>query len=388
MKKKILFVLPCFEFGGTVFSTLNMVSLLKDEYDIHILPLAAYGPIKEQYDKKLLIVGNAFLDAIFTPGKQNKLTPKQIFYKALYRCSLFLRIPIVPILYRNTAKRLQNKYSFDFVASCQEGDTTEFVSYFPKAKKIAWFRSEYSVYRQHHTASYEAKLKSVYSRIDNIVCVSNTTRDDFAKWFPECENKAIAIHNIQNVKAIVERSKEKVSDPIDSNVFTIVSVGRFSPQKRFSSIPSLASSLRDAGLKFKWYIIGEGNIEGEMDKLTANQEKYGTQDVILPIGSRTNPYPYIASSDLFVITSSYEACPRVVAEAHILGKPVISADYSSAREFVKDGENGFVDTLDNLPGRILEVANNRSLYEKMVDYCSTNKMDTRSIFGQLKSLFS
>lgn len=371
-----------------MFSTLNMVSLLKDEYDIHILPLAAYGPIKEQYDKKYLIAGNAFLDAIFTPGKQNKLTLKQMFCKGLYRCFLFLRIPIVPLLYRKTAKRLQNKYSFDFVASCQEGDTTEFVSYFPKAKKIAWFRSEFSVYRQHHTASYEAKLKSVYSRIDNIVCVSNTTRDDFAKWFPEFENKAIAIHNIQNVKAIVKRSKEKVSDPIDGNVFTIVSVGRFSPQKRFSSIPPLASSLRDAGLKFKWYIIGEGNIEGEMDKLVANQAKYGTQDVVLPIGSRTNPYPYIASSDLFVITSSYEACPRVVAEAHILGKPVISADYSSAREFVKDGENGFVDTLDNLPSRILEVANNRVLYEKMVDYCSTNKMDTMSIFGQLKSLFS
>lgn len=388
MKKKILFVLPCFEFGGTVFSTLNMVSLLKEEYDIHILPLAAYGPIKEQYDKSLLIENNPVLDSIFTPGHQGKLTLGKFFIKLFYRCCLTLRIPIVPILYRKTAKKLQQNHSFDFVASCQEGDTTEFVSYFKNTKRIAWFRSEYSVYRQRHTTSYEARLKTIYSNIDNIVCVSKTTRDDFAKWFPECDDKAIAIHNIQNIQAIINKSLEHVPDPIDKSVFSIVSVGRFSPQKRFCSIPSLAAALRDAGLIFKWYIIGDGNIEGEMDKLLSEQAKYGTEEIVLPIGSRTNPYPYIATSDLFVITSSYEACPRVVAEAHILEKPVISADYSSAREFVLDGENGFVDTLENLPNRILDVAKNRELYNKMVDYCATNKMDTSLIYGQLKSLFS
>ncbi len=387
MKKKIMFVLPCFEFGGTVFSTLNMVSLLKDEYDIRIFPLASYGPIKEQYDKKLLIKNNPILDAIFTPGHQKRLSIFQVFLKAFFRVCLFLRIPLISRLYQRTARNLQKKYSFDFVASCQEGDTTEFVSFFQDAKKIAWFRSEYSVYRQRHPLSYEEKLKTVYSRIDAIVCVSKTTRDDFVKWLPECDSKAIAIHNIQNIQAIINKSREPIPDPIDRSVFSIVSVGRFSPQKRFSSIPSIAAKLLELGLIFKWYIIGEGNIEGEMDKLEKEQAKYGTGLIVIPIGSRTNPYPYIASSDIFVITSSYEACPRVVAEAHILETPVISADYSSAREFVIDGMNGFVDTLEKLPDRIIEVANNRDLYDRMVDYCSKNKLNTNAIYGQLKSLF-
>lgn len=388
MRKKILFILPCFEYGGTVFSTLNMISILRKEYEIFVMPLASFGPVKSQYDSNLLLAPNPFLNAVFTPGDLLKGNPMSWLYKLYYHMCLKLGIPIVQNKYYKVSKQLMKKYGFDFVASCQEGDTTEFISYFNGVKKIAWFRSEYSVYRQRHPLSFETKLKSIYSRIDAVVCVSNTTKEDFVKWFPECSEKALGIHNIQNINHIVDKSKESVNDPIDKNVFSIVSVGRFSPQKRFSTIPSLAAKLREAGLSFKWYLIGEGNIEGEMDKLKSEQTRFGTDDVVLPIGSRANPYPYIASADLFVITSSYEACPRVVAEAHILERPVVSADYSSAREFVLDGKNGFVDTLENLPARILELANNQELYDSMVDYCARNKMDTSTIFNQLKSLFS
>lgn len=52
MKQKILFILPGFTFGGTVFSTLNMISLLdKERYDIDVLAMTHQGPVKEYYKK-------------------------------------------------------------------------------------------------------------------------------------------------------------------------------------------------------------------------------------------------------------------------------------------------------------------------------------------------
>lgn len=421
--KKILFVLPCFEFGGTVFSTLNMISILKKEYDIYVYPLASFGPVKDQYDKAILLPSDAFLDAVFTPGHLLGRKPKAVFYKVLYRIVLFLGIPIVPFVYKRVTAKLMRKHRFDYVASCQEGDTTEFVSFFQGVKRIAWFRSEYSVYRKHHTKRYEQRLHDIYSRIDSIVCVSQTTRDDFVRWFTECEEKAIAIHNIQNIERIIAKSKEPVPDPLDGwtdgrmdgwtenpkvresenpkvresdnpkvrqseNPFIIVSIGRISPQKRFSAIPSLAADLRERGLAFKWYIIGDGNIGGEGDRLREEQWKYNTSDVVFPIGSRLNPYPYLASANLFVITSSYEACPRVVAESIILGKPVVSADFSSAPEFVHNGVNGFVDKLYRLPEHIMKLANDRQLYNEMVAHCHSESIDVGGIYQKLIRLFN
>lgn len=397
--KKILFVLPCFEFGGTVFSTLNMISILKKEYDIYVYPLASFGPVRDQYDKAVLLPSDAFLDAVFTPGHLLGRKPKAVLYKVFYRIALFLGIPIVPFVYKRVAAKLMRKHRFDFVASCQEGDTTEFVSFFQGVKRIAWFRSEYSVYRKHHTKRYEQRLHDIYSRIDSIVCVSQTTRDDFVRWFTECEEKAIAIHNIQNIERIIAKSKEPVPDPLDGwtenpkiqkseNPFIIVSIGRISPQKRFSAIPSLAADLMERGLAFKWFIIGDGNIGGEGDRLREEQRKYNTSDVVFPIGSRLNPYPYLASANLFVITSSYEACPRVVAESIILGKPVVSADFSSAPEFVHNGVNGFVDKLYRLPEHIMKLANDRQLYNEMVGHCHSESIDVSGIYKKLIRLFS
>lgn len=371
-----------------MFSTLNMISILRKEYEIYVYPLASYGPVKNNYDRNILLSSDSFLNAVFTPGHLLGHKPKDIINKIIYRFFLLLHIPVIPIAYRRVATKLMRKYRFDFVASCQEGDTTEFVSFFQDVKRIAWFRSEYSVYRKHHSAQYEQRLHEVYSRIDSIVCVSQTTRDDFVRWFPECDIKAIAIHNIQNVEMISAKSNEPVSDPLDSQIFSIVSIGRFSPQKRFSAIPALASILREKGLAFKWYIIGDGNIEGEGDRLVEEQIKYNTSDVVFPIGARLNPYPYLASANLFVITSSYEACPRVVAESIILGKPVVSANFSSAPEFVHNGINGFVDELYRLPKHIMKLASDKRLYNEMVNHCHSESIDVSGIYNKLKSLFN
>ena len=71
-------------------------------------------------------------------------------------------------------------------------------SYFKKSNKIAWFRSEYSIYRTEYSQIAFYKDQKIYPQFDKIVCVSKTTSVDFIKYFPNIGNKIIPIHNIQD----------------------------------------------------------------------------------------------------------------------------------------------------------------------------------------------
>ena len=225
--------------------------------------------------------------------------------------------------------------------------------------------------------------------MNNIVCVSKTTRDDFAKYFPEFDKRILAIHNIQDIKAIFDKANEIIDDPFDKKYYTLVSVGRMSPQKRFADIPKIASKLVMDGLTdFRWYIIGDGNKNGEYDRLIEELKKYQMHEYVKVIGSRVNPYPYIQSADALVIPSSYEACPRVVAEAHILKVPVISADYSSATEFVHHCVDGFVGNIDELNFYIAEMIKGSDNSKTVIRNCKNFNFDTGYILKQLLNLFS
>lgn len=67
MNRKILFVLPKFEFGGTVFSTLNMIRMLQQHggYDISVFPMIAYGPVRNVYDGLNVLDSDFLLDCFF-----------------------------------------------------------------------------------------------------------------------------------------------------------------------------------------------------------------------------------------------------------------------------------------------------------------------------------
>lgn len=392
MKNKILLLLPGFNFGGTVFSTLNMISFLKREYDISVLPMTYQGPVLKNYREAevTLLPESVALSAMMGKiGQEPSILKKIVFayHKVLRRYLGKIGIDYELHVFKRVAKKIENKYKFDYVASCQEGGSTYLAYCFKKSQRLAWFRSEYSIYRREYSQTALDKDQKIYPYFDNIVCVSKTTRNDFVRYFPQIANKVIAIHNIQNVDHIIEKAKESVSD-FPNSPFVIVSIGRINPQKRFSRIPAIARKILNAGCKFTWIILGDGNALGEWDRLHEEIKKNNVQDVVMCIGSKLNPYPYIKKAQLLVNTSYVEACPRVVIEAKILKTPVICTDFSSAKEFVCSDYDGYVDTIDNIHHPIIEMINNKTTYERIKGVCDTYSIDNEAIFSQLKQLFS
>ncbi|HHE07931.1 MAG TPA: glycosyltransferase, partial [Chlorobaculum parvum] len=53
-----------------------------------------------------------------------------------------------------------------------------------------------------------------------------------------------------------------------------------------------------------------------------------------------NPYPWLAASDMFAVTSTNEGLPNALLEAMYLGNAPISTRAGGADEAIDDGENG------------------------------------------------
>lgn len=395
-KKSILFILPSFGFGGTVFSTLNMIMFLKEKYKVSVLPMSPYGPVRSKYDEagiNLLegipsIMALSSVPTINEPSWANRTVI--LFYKLLNHLAIFFHKSIHETVFKNVANQIMKNGQYDYVCSCSEGISTEFASYFVHAKRIAWFRTEYSIWKDQLTTETLELNRKLYPKFDYVVPVSRITGEDFVKYFPEMAERVIPIHNIQKDENITEKAKEHIEESFSKDFFNIVSVGRIARQKQFHKIPAIAHKLHDElGLSIRWYIVGgEGSGSyGELDKLNMELDKYDNRKYVICLGDRLNPYPYIKSADLLVNTSYYEACPRVVAEAKILHTPVICSDFSSAYEFVQNDVNGYIDTIENLWQPIAKLIQDSELYQRISATCETYKIDNDAIFEQLQRLF-
>lgn len=91
----------------------------------------------------------------------------------------------------------------------------------------------------------------------------------------------------------------------------------------------------DAGL----LIMGEGPKEEELRALAASLR---VDDRTVFAGFVDNPYPYMASSDVFAMTSTNEGISNALLESMYLGNVPVSTEAGGTSELVKNGENGFL----------------------------------------------
>ena len=83
------------------------------------------------------------------------------------------------------------------------------------------------------------------------------------------------------------------------------------------------------------------------------------------MGAKTNPYPYFKAADLLVSTSESEACPMIFNEAKILGTPIVSANFGSSYEFIKQNIDGYVTPIEEMHIVIEKLIKDKGEYSKL-----------------------
>lgn len=231
------------------------------------------------------------------------------------------------------ARRLLAGRKFDAVVSFMEGTVAKLHSQLldMAPRNLSWVHINLKDGGWYRFWFREEDEKKFYQSIDKVAFVSSDARDVFKTMF-RTDARLEVIYNPMDADEIVAQAGD-VAKAADEP-FTIVNVGRLVDQKRQDRLIRAARILKDHGLRFKINILGAGELENELKHLSA---QLGTDDCVNFVGFESNPYPWIKKADIFCLTSKTEGFALVVAEALILGVPVVSTRITGPAELLANG---------------------------------------------------
>jgi len=382
IKKNILFVIPTFGIGGTTVSTKNLIMILEKEgYQTNVLCLSGEGILQEMYNGITQIPSDFIAHSLSLQGWRDHKGRLSAFGVMILRFVSNHSRKIKDALIKTSIKKILSQEHYDTVVACEEGFSTYYSSFINCSNKVAWVRCDYKRYIE-ETGS---PLDTSYYCYNSIVCVAQNPCDNFKILYPDLSERIYCINNPQDSNMIIEGSKNNDYDcRYTKDSFTIVSVGRFDKVKRFDTIPAIAHKLKDDGLNFIWYVIGDGN--PGRDEIETKIREYGVSDCVLLLGYKTNPHYYIANADLLVCLSYSEACPRVINEAKVLGTPTVSTTFPSVYDFIEDGKDGLIREIDDIPQAITEMIKDKELYNRITSTLSNFQFDNSKIIYELKQI--
>lgn len=194
-----------------------------------------------------------------------------------------------------------------------------------------------------------ASIRRIYPQVDQIVTVSAGVADDTAR-IAGVERTHIRV--IRN-PVVTPELPGLAAEPCHHTWFrpgqppVILGAGRLERQKDFPTLIRAFAQVRK-GRPCRLVILGAGGGRARLEALIA--ELGIAADVDLP-GFQSNPYPFLARADLFVLSSRWEGSPNVLTEALALGTPVVATDCPSGpRELLDGGRYGSLVPVGDVTG--------------------------------------
>lgn len=367
-KKKILVVQGSLQAGGAEKATVSFLNTLPQErYEVDLMLSSRTGLFYKQVPE--------WVNIIDAPYPFNCLAHKPVDWRFYIKHSPFMWVKKV---IRTYIAKHQSKFhliqslwkqwrddipvfdkEYDIAYGGQEGCANYYIIDKVKAKrKILWIHTDYEKLK--YVDDFD---RTYFKRASVVATMSPKARDILQKHFPESADHIWFLENITNGSMIRKMAAEEFNDDRFKLVegVNLVSVGRLSLPKNFGRAVRVASVLKKRGVVFHWTIVGEGPLRSTLE---SQAKELGVDDVVSFIGLRSNPYQYVSKSDILVVTSDYEGRSIAIDESLVLGIPVITTNYPTAKDAVVDGETGLICdmTPEAIADAVMRLESDKSLY--------------------------
>lgn len=316
---KVLFLVESLAGGGAEKILSGLVrGLDRDRFDVTVCTVVDCGPYREEVGKyaryRTIVGGRGLL--------------YRIRYALVYRF-----LPAAWIYKWGIAG------DHDVEVAFTEGLPTRLLAAAPEgnSRKIAWVHVDLEArpWTQGLVFRSLEEEKKAYARFQTVVHVSQTVREAFERRFG-AHAGSVVLHNPVDRDAV--RSGAAAAEEVpEKKCFRFISVGRLEDQKGFDRLIAALARLKERGWRAELVILGEGSRRRELEGQAA---ALGVADSVLMPGFLGNPYPWMASADVFVCSSRSEGMSTVVTEALMLGVPVLAVECSGVREQLGMGRFG------------------------------------------------
>lgn len=345
--KRILFVIDSLRIGGAEKSLVTLLNLFDYSiYQVDLLLFARGGEFESLLPQEvhLLDVPDFFAYTHIPWKKIGKKVRRPLDMIAQLRYSFLLRTTKNDVteqailLWKSYEKRIaEMPVEYDVAIAYAQGGPTFYVAEKVNAKKkIAWINATYIP-----EGKYLDYIKPVYAKFDFVNGVSATIVELMQKVFGIPDNKSMQMTDILDVEFAHRMAKMKstAEKEMDGEGVKILTVGRFGAMKRYDLAIEAAKILVDKGVKFTWYVVGDGSMREDIEKQIAVNK---LQKRFILLGCKSNPYPFFAACDLYVQTSDYEGFGITLAEAKMFQKPIVTTNFPAVGAQFVNEKNGLI----------------------------------------------
>ena len=172
--------------------------------------------------------------------------------------------------------------------------------------------------------------RRLYRPYDRIACISEGVAAMMRSWQPTTADRLRVLPNGVDLRPYrsLARTERASGEPL-----RLLSIGRLIPKKNHRLLVEALAPLRE--LSWQLTIVGEEEapswLRGELEQAVADA---GLSDRVHLPGYASDPLPFYAEADLFLLPSLWEGFGLVAVEAMAAGLPVLASEVPGLAEVV------------------------------------------------------
>jgi glycosyltransferase involved in cell wall biosynthesis len=388
-KIKLLFVISNINIGGPQKSLLALLDKIDyDLFDVSVYVMRPGGVLKDYFNKNVhflktddlitstIIPSKNTIGYITTFVKKRKIkmlfgTLKALFNHLVFKKNMNQERQKLWEKNKNTIPKLYGYYDLAFGIL---GLSTYFVVDSVKAKKkFHWIRSDTRILNR------DEKIDAnYYKKLDGALSVSSECAEIFMDMYPFMKDNTKVFYNHIPESFYNRLEYDETLMKPSNNHTKIITVTRLDPLKGIEMAIEACRILVDRGLKIKWYILGDGEFRGEIEKMI---DEKGIKDSFILLGFQLNTLSFINDADIFVHPSRTEGKSNAVDEAKFVGKPIIVTNYDTVQEQIEDRVTGLICDMDGkeIADAVGELLVDKNLYSILASNCKNQKDGTEDV---------
>lgn len=238
------------------------------------------------------------------------------------------------------------------------------------------------VYTKHNITILEKKAPIMFTKmlnnyVDQIITVSHFEKENLVQLGVRDERIRTIYNGVDIAHFSFQPKKNK-------KTFNIGILARLSPEKNHALFLRIANEFKDVD-QVMFHIAGDGPERSSVEKMI---EELHLHNKVKIHGNLTDPYEFICTMDVLLLTSFREVFPMVVIEAMAAGTPIVSVDVGGIKEAIFNHETGILiakHSEKDFAKKIILLLNDEKLRRMLVVKARKKVEQSFSLFNMIQS---